>query len=133
MDEIINWQTACSDSTELAFISLLNDSQSGRLLATVADNDSVYQFSFENEAVAAYQVLDEALLPYNRLIGKGSGYTFTVAESSWPTRLSPILAIFFQLPLSHYVIGTDFSCVEVLATSAPIVTQRTLQQLSALD
>jgi hypothetical protein len=133
MDEITDWQTACSDSVELGFVSLLNDSQSGRLLATVADNDFAYQFSFENETVAAYQVLDEALLPYNKLLGNGSGYTFIVTESSWPARLSPISTIFFQLPLTHYVIGTDFSCVEVLATSAPIVTQRTLQQLSALD
>jgi hypothetical protein len=133
MDEVTNWQTACSDSVGLGFVSLLNDSQSGRLLATVADAKFAYQFSFENEAVAAYQVLDEALLPYNRLVGSGSGYTFTVAKSSWPARLSPILAIFLQLPLSHYVIGTDFLCVEVLATSAPIVTQRSLQQLSALD
>lgn len=113
------WPTVCSDLKELYFFSLVD---TGSLIFTVRDSTHKYEFTFE-KFVGSYMLVDEALRADNEKVIKPTGWTSIMKNSDFITLFNPGLmdVIFDNKTLTHYVIGTYDSCLEILADREPII------------
>ena len=125
--EIQRWETICSDTSDLYFHQLIDDGQ--QLIYSVKDKNFIYDFVFEK--FGPYQIADEALLTkyWNRK-NKSIGWTFYLKNSDWLDNYDAgNIDVMFRNSLTHYVISTWDSCLEILTDNPP--TQKNSENLSA--
>jgi len=113
------WPTICSDLKELYFFSLVD---TGSLIFTVRDSTHKYEFTFE-KFVGPYMVVDEVLRADSEMVTNPTGWTAIIKNSDFIPLFNPELmdAIFTNKSLTHYLIGTYDSCLEILADREPTI------------
>ena len=113
------WPTICSDLKELYFFSLVD---TGSLIFTVRDSTHKYEFTFE-KIVGPYMLVDEALRADSEKPTISTGWTAIIKNSDFIPLFNPGLmdVIFTNKIPTHYLIGTDDSCLEILADREPTI------------
>ncbi|MBA3706841.1 MAG: hypothetical protein H0W84_13345 [Bacteroidetes bacterium] len=122
---IEKWHTICSDLKELYFFSLVD---TGSLIFTIRDSTHKYEFFFEK--FGPYMVVDEALRSDDLKVTDPVGWTFIIKDSDIIPLFNPGAINVFcpSETLTHYVIGTYDSGLEILADKEPVIRKYLIEK-----
>jgi hypothetical protein len=116
----------CSDLKELYFFSLVD---TGSLIFTVHDTTHKYEFTFDG-LVGPYMVVDEALRADSNEVVNPTGWTAIIKNSDFISLFNPgsLEILFSNKSLTHYVIGTYGSCLEILSDKEPGIRKYLIEE-----
>lgn len=134
---LTRWKTPCSDLPFLDYVKLVETTSDG-LFFTVTDKGFLYEFHFST--FGPYQMADEAFLECYHLSKEeydvtrnnsipSVGRTCLVKNSNWANSFEQVLMreIYFKEELQQYHIGTESSCLDILATQPPTITIKSVR------
>jgi len=113
------WETPISNERLVSMISLVDDGEKLSVIVGGLPGRKDVQFIFTN--YPAYRNIQELYRTelWSRLYEKNLGNTFIVPQSEWVASFkNEILEVFFP-DMVHYMICTEFGCLEVLSDTVP--------------